>query len=329
MSQPRVLLFGAGSIGIVYTHFLIAGGAAVSCVCRSNYDTAFSHGFIINSSLFGDVHVKPAAVVRNVSELVTEAKSTFDFVVVVSKAMPGSLPTTAEMIKPMIGPNTAIALLQNGIYVEEEYATLFPSNPIISAVVYCPATQTSQGVVAHKEIQELRIGTYPSTASQTHKAVAEDFARILRAGGANINLYDDIQPERWRKLIVNAAWNPTCAMTRCRDAQFLASSSAALDFVREVMLEVLAVAKAEEVKGLDESMIDFQLGRATTSGLPGVEPSMLADAFQGRRMEVEAILGNTVRAARAKDVSVPKLEVLYVLALGLQSAAARTRGEIE
>ena len=329
MLRPRILVFGTGSIGIIYTYFLDAGGAAVSCVCRSNYDIASRQGFIINSTLFGVARVKPAAVLRDASEAAAVSESSFDFVVVASKATPGSSPTTAELIKPAIGPNTAIVLLQNGICIEEEYATLFPSNPIVSGVIYLPATQTSPGTVTHKEIEELRIGTYPSAAPRAHKAAAEGFARILTAGGATVILYDDLQPERWSKLIINAAWNPTSALTRCRDAQFIASSSGATVFVREVMLEVLAVAKAEGIKGLDESTVDYQLGRAKERELPGVEPSMLADVLAGRNMEVEAILGNAIRVARATGVNVPRLESLYVLALGLHSAGARARGEVE
>ena len=60
------------------------------------------------------------------------------------------------------------------------------------------------------------------------------------------------------------------------------------------MLEIAAVANACGHPDINSDLIDFQLGRATVRDLPGIEPSMMADALAGRRMEVEAIVGNTL-----------------------------------
>jgi hypothetical protein len=57
-------------------------------------------------------------------------------------------------------------------------------------------------------------------------------------------------------------------------------------------------------------------------GTPGIEPSMLVDVLNGRRMEVEVILGNPVRIARELGVNVPRLETLYALLKGLDEAVA-------
>ena len=68
--------------------------------------------------------------------------------------------------------------------------------------------------------------------------------------------------------------------------------------------------------------MEFQLGRAKAR-VPqniGVEPSMLQDVRAGRRMEVEAILGNAVRMAKAKGVQCEKLETLYMLGTALDQS---------
>lgn len=318
--MARILLFGAGSVGAVYIYVFTKGGAEVTAVCRSNYAAAKANGFTINSSFFGDVHVHP-----NVVQDVSEASGPFDFVVVVSKSMPGLSPSQAELIKPAVGPETAIVLLQNGIAIEDEYASMFPENPIISGVVYIPATQTAPAVVLHKEIELLYLGTFPAAAPPPHKAAVEALAAIITAGGGTAKVQDDVQLERWSKLMVNAAWNPTCALTRSRDAHFIASSPGAVDFVRKVMLEVAAVAQAAGYPTINEEMVKFQLGRATARKLPGVEPSMMADALAGRAMEVEAIVGNTVRLAKGYKIETPLLEALYTLAKALNAAGKRAR----
>ena len=318
--MPRILLFGAGSIGAAYIYIFTKGGAEVTAICRSNYAAAKANGFTINSGLWGDVHVQPE-VVRTPSE----APGPWDFVVVCSKANPGAIPSTAETVRPAVGRNTAIVIIQNGIAVEKEYAALFPDNPILSGVVYLPATQTAPAVIAHKEVELLHVGTFPANAPDEHKASAIEFAAIIKAGGGTVQIHDDIQFQRYSKLMVNAAWNPTCALTRSRDAQFIKSSPGALDFVRSVMLEVASIAQAAGYAKINADMVEYQINRATARDLPGVEPSMLADALAGRAMEVEAIVGNTVQIAREQGVQTPLLDALYALATALDAAGSRER----
>ena len=72
-------------------------------------------------------------------------------------------------------------------------------------------------------------------------------------------------------------------------------------------------------------MADFQLGRAQVRALPGVQPSMMADALAGRNMEIEAIVGNVVRLAKKHNVEVPMLRTVYMLALALDGSFTRAR----
>lgn len=150
-------------MGCVYGSILHKAGATVTTVCRSNYSVAKEKGIIIRSKVFGRVQFKPI-----VSSTTLEAAQhgPFDFIIVCSKAFPG----TAEMIKEAVSPQTAIALGQNGIGIEEEYARLYPNNTIISGVIYLPVTQVEQGVVEHGTFERFEIGTYPPEASPYAKA---------------------------------------------------------------------------------------------------------------------------------------------------------------
>ncbi|KAI9658261.1 MAG: hypothetical protein M1821_002394 [Bathelium mastoideum] len=317
--MSKVLLFGAGAVGAVYAYVFTKAGATVTAVCRSNYAAAKANGFTIRSSLFGDVHISPS-IVRSVSD----AEGPFDYIVLCSKASPGSSPTTAEIIKPAVGPRTAIALLQNGIGIEEEYRDAFPNNPILSCVVYCPATEIESGIIRHGEIEKLEVGTYPHDATAEHKKAAEGFVELLTKAGATAHLYDDVQQPRWSKLLVNASWNPICALSRSTDVKFMNASEANVSWVRSVMLEIMAVAQAFGYSSINEEMVDWQLSRAKARmNTEGVEPSMLTDVKKGRRLEIEAIVGNTIRMAEAKSVSVPLLRSLYALAKALDESIAR------
>ncbi|PVH85601.1 2-dehydropantoate 2-reductase [Cadophora sp. DSE1049] len=315
---PRILIFGTGSIGATYAFVLSRAVPAsnIVTVCRSNYDSASKDGFTINSSLWGQNQKVRPVVVRSVEEAAAADPSPFDYVLICSKALP-TVPSTAELIRPAISPKTTIVLIQNGIAIEEPYAKLYPDNPLLSTVVYLPASQTSPGVVLHKEVELLHIGSYPASSSIEP---ANQFANLVKAGGGTVQVHHDVQFERWSKLLVNTSWNPMCALSRSADAQLLHSSPEAKNLVRDVMLEIKAVANACGYEKIDTALVDFQLGRATIREVPGVAPSMLADALAGRNMEVEAIVGSVVGLARDHGVETPMLRTIYVLATALNGS---------
>lgn len=158
--SPRILIFGTGNVGIIYAFLLSRSGADVTCVCRSNYQSAKSNGFQINSTIFGDVSFHPT-VASSVSEAVTMAKLAFDYIVVCCKSTLGSTPSTAFLIAPAVtASRTSIVIIQNGLGVEREFHALFPNAPIISGVAYPPSTQVSPSSVSHTEIELLHLGNF-------------------------------------------------------------------------------------------------------------------------------------------------------------------------
>lgn len=319
--MASVLLFGAGSIGAVYTYTFLQAGAHVTAICRSNYSAVKKDGFTMYSKKFGDVQFTPN-VIRSAEEA---ANKSWDYVVVCSKSVPGSKPSLADQIRPAVGPSTAIVLIQNGIQIEQEAAKAFRENPILSCVVYLPSTQTEPGVIHYSEMLNLlEIGTYPANAPESHKRTADQFSDLVIKGGGDAKVYDDIQPLRWSKLIINASWNPISALSLCTDADFLRSSPHAVDFVWAVMKEIVGLAQALKIEGIDEKLAEWQLSRAKKRTV-GVTPSMLQDVQANRPFEVEAIVGNTVRLAREKGVKMPLLDAIYALAKGLFDAGERSR----
>ncbi|KAH7410075.1 2-dehydropantoate 2-reductase [Phaeosphaeria sp. MPI-PUGE-AT-0046c] len=309
-SRPKVLLFGAGGVGAVYL-YILQKVAETTAVCRSNYEVVKKDGFILNSAIFGQgIKFKPT-VVKTCEEAASIASgSPYDYIIVCSKAIPGLVP---KLIAPVVTPGkTSIVLLQNGVGIEQEYADAFPKTPIISGVVYLPATQRPSGVVKHGEIELLQIGAYPSSAPSSP---AKAFAALIQTAGGTAKFYDDVQAKRWVKLLINTSWNPMCALARSKDTEVLASCSEAVDVVRAVMTETREIAAAYGYT-MTEEQIEQQLGiaQARVPINAGIEPSMLQDVLAGRRIEVEAIVGNVVRMGKAKGVKCERLEMLFVLA---------------
>jgi len=315
--MTRALIFGTGGVGAVYGYILHKAGSSVTTVCRTNYNAVKDRGILIRSKMFGKVHYKPIAV-NSISEAVQHGP--FDYLLVTTKAFPN----TADMIREAVSPETAIVLGQNGIGVEEEYVKLYPKNTIIAGVVYLPVTQVEPGVVEHGPLQRFEIGTYPPKAKTEAKAQCQGFSDLFKAGGASAPVFYDVQPQRWIKVAVNAAWNASTALTLCDDANYLRSSPSVEPMIRKIMKDVGKVAAAAGYPDvITDEAIDHDLerpkGRLITGGK---EPSMLTDVRHGRAMEVEAILGNALRIGQRHGVDTPYLELLYALAKGRNYAIA-------
>jgi len=322
---PKVLLHGSGAIGTIYVYLLQQAGCDVAAVCRSNYEAAKTNGFTIDSGKYGQgIHIRPN-IARSPAEAAEQSDVPFDHVVVCTKALPEA--KMPELIKPAVTEGkTTIVLIQNGVGIEDEYTSSFPSNPLLSCVVYLPTTQIRPGHIDMGGVELLEIGTHPASAytSNTHAKHATDtFVETLKRGGSDVHFYPDIQEKRWGKLLLNASWNPICALTLSRDVAFLASGSAAETLVGGVMHEVVAISQALGHEGITAQMVEEKISIARGRiGGKGIEPSMLVDVLTARRMEVEVILGNPVRIAQRLGVPVPRLETLYALSQALDEAVA-------
>lgn len=341
-SQPNILIFGFGAVGATYGMILHRAGCRITAVCRSNHAHVAAQGVLIRSPLWGHQRYHPRAV-QTVAEAAispTGEPEVYDYILVGSKAFPG----TAELIHPAVTPSqTTIVLAQNGIGIEQAYADLYPSNPLISGVVYLPVTQVLPGEIEHAgDLQRFEIGLFPTPtpsapASPQATQRLQHLSTLWSAGAASAPIFADVQPTKWRKLAINAAWNPITALTLCDDANYLRSSthsptsaiSPAESEIRALMHETaLIAAAAGHPSAITPSFIESDLARPRARlRTGGKEPSMLVDVQRGRRMEVEAILGNAVRIGAAHGVDMPKLTLLYALARAREFALLKPAGE--
>ncbi|RTE82795.1 hypothetical protein BHE90_002700 [Fusarium euwallaceae] len=325
-TDMSVLIYGTGSIGAILAYLLSKSipEKNIYAVCRSNYNAAKEQGFTIDSDLWGTgLSVRPC-IVQSVEEAVESSPRSFRWLLVATKATVNC--PEAEAIKPAVSPNTTIVILQNGIAIEDPFRAAFPQTPILSGVLYTPVSQTGPTTFTHGTLDEVYLGTFPADAPIHHVKACAKFTSLLNTGGAKAHHATDIQIERWKKLLINGSENPICALSGLRDAEFFRSSDGATAFMRDVMSEIAATARAAGYTAIDEGVVQEQLKLLTMRPLPGVMPSMMADALAGRQMEVDVILGNTVRIAQENRVDAPLLKALLALGSALnKSIAAETR----
>lgn len=300
--RPKILVVGAGAIGGFYGGKLSQAGAGVSVVSRSDYEAVKAEGIHV-TSILGDFRFVPEKVVRQVGEYGESP----DYILVGMKVVPDA--DTVELIKPVVAPGTVIVLIQNGVEIERPVARAFPDNEIISGLAFIGVSRVGPGRIHHQAYGKLTLGRYPAGGSEK----AEKLAELLESSGVPCEVTADVVGARWQKLVWNAPFNPISVLGGGIDTRTMLESPESVRLIREVMKEVCLVAKATGHE-LPDSVIQQNIDGTIGMEKP-YKTSMLLDFEAGRPVEVEAILGNAVRAAIREGVEVPHMESLYALLL--------------
>lgn len=185
-------------------------------------------------------------------------------------------------------------------------------SPANTPQTWTGATQVSAGIVKHGKSEDMQIGLFPNPRldKDTEQQRLNTFAELLSKGQTRFQILQDMQPQRWEKVVWNAAWNAITALTMVDTQTWLHSSADAEPFTRRLMLEVINIARGCGVP-LRDGLVD-ELMRKVNS-LPGIGSSMQTDCRNGRPLEIEVILGFPVRKARELGIAAPYLEALYVI----------------
>jgi 2-dehydropantoate 2-reductase len=299
--SPSILIVGAGAIGALYGSALSRSDARVGVVCRSDFEQVQRDGYRITSQLLGDHVFRPHTVLRDVAA----CKTPPDYLILTVKVLPSV--DRAALIRPAVGPGTVIVLIENGIDIEPEITAAFPNNELLSALAFVMVSRTASGEIHHQSLGSLAMGRYPAGATPA----GERLASLLKAGQIECRLTENVVAARWQKAVWNAVFNPISILGGVLDTAAMLRTEADQAFIRKAMNEVCAVAAADG-HPMNPKLVDRMI--ADTRALPGYRTSMALDYENGRPMEIEAILGNVVRAGQKLNVPIPALESVYAVA---------------
>jgi 2-dehydropantoate 2-reductase len=130
-------------------------------------------------------------------------------VLVANKALLDAKPSLSDQLRPVIAPSTSIVLLQNGVGAEAPLHDSFPDNTIVSAVVWTggKALPEKDGQSGAEQFNRegLTIGVdyrnEDSTTRKEEKAKLDKLVSWLEAGKGDCTVTEEIQTERWIKVI--------------------------------------------------------------------------------------------------------------------------------
>lgn len=301
--KSRVLVFGLGAIGSFYA-CMISDHADVYVVARSNYGAVYKDGLQLKSKRYGNKTVKFKGVYPSVDDAQINNPLHFDLIICANKAIVDRPPYLHDIIRPAVGPQTCIVIIQNGIGNEEPLVRAFPANHVVGCVTFAGCIIEKPNVVSHFNHETMAIGWASGEETRNFPDSMQLLADMLRE--TEFTVVSDIKSERWKKVIWNAAWNTLTTLTPLNTSELLVLPDG-LQFCIRVMDKVIEIARADGATIPDSFALEL-ISRVLATG--GIYSSMKNDLTNGKEMEVEAILGNVVACGKKSRIDVSLLEGL-------------------
>ena len=211
-----------------------------------------------------------------------------------------------ESARALLGPDTAVLSLQNGLGNVERIGRHAPRERVMVGMTTWPADKPGPGQVSSHG----RGAIHMMSADGKPHAHLRRAVDALNSAGLDSAADPDVWSAIWEKVAFNAAMNSLCALTRCTVGE-LANVPDGEALALRVVAEAAAVARAGGI-AFDEARVAgtvrFALANHKTH-----KPSMLQDVLAGRKTEVEAISGAIAAAAREAGMAVPTVECLLQL----------------
>ncbi|MES2945855.1 MAG: ketopantoate reductase family protein [Pseudomonadota bacterium] len=293
MTKPlKFAVMGAGAVGTYYGGMLARAGHDVLLIARPHHVEAIQRDGLHMQTLSFDEHVRLAAS----SEVAAVAGA--DVVLFCVKST--DTESTGELIRPFLGPDTLVLCLQNGVDNADRLRAVLPEHEVAAAVVYVATEMAGPGHVKHNGRGELVIE--PSSKS-------EALAQALITAAVPTEISDNVRGALWAKLILNCAYNAVSAITQLPYGK-TSVGEGVQDLMQDVVVECLAVAKAEGVQVPGDVNAAIQKIAET---MPTQLSSTAQDLARGKRTEIDYLNGLIVRRGAALGVATPANRVLWVL----------------
>jgi 2-dehydropantoate 2-reductase len=304
----NVGIIGAGAIGGWVGARLSLAGNPVNMLARGSTMQALRDGLSIHE--------------HNASEQarfrVSDDPETFgpqQLLIIAVKAP--ALGDVAKLAAPMIGPDTLILPMLNGVpwwFLDGEplqsvdpdgrIAASIPADQLIGCVVHAACRRTAPATVEVAHADKLILGEPRGDTSDRVRTLADLFERA----GIRTEISDNVRRAIWYKLWGNMTMNPLSALTGAT-ADKLLNNDGLKPFILACMAEAAAVGAAIGCP-ISESGEDRM---AVTAKLGAFKTSMLQDVEAGRTIELEALVAAPREIGRRVGVPTPNIDTLYAI----------------
>jgi 2-dehydropantoate 2-reductase len=296
----RIAVVGAGGVGGGFGAALAKAGADVTFIARGAHLAAMqSQGLKVQGGR-GETHVVPTQATDDPATV-----GTVDVVLFCVKLW--DVESAGQAIKPLVGPNTAVIPLQNGIDAAERLIPILGAKAVMGGVAQISASITAPGVIQQVgTFMRMIFGELDGTRSKR----AEDFYALCLKAGFDATLSEQILTELWTKFILLAANAGVMALARQPVGRVRDDPD-----MRAVMVaayqETVDVGRASGVR-LPSNALDKVLDFLSHAP-PAMKPSMAIDLDRGNRLELPWLSGKVVELGRKLGVPTPTHSMIYAM----------------
>ena len=294
----KIAVVGTGGVGGFFGGLLARAGHDVAFIARGAHLQAMrAHGLVVerpqDSFAIAPAHATDEPAEVGVVDLVLLCVKSYD------------LAAAFAIMRPLVGQQTRVLTLQNGVEAPDLGAELFGAQAVLPGLVYCEVAVKQPGVIFQaSQVQRIVLGERNGARTPSAGAIADCFAKT----GVDTTLSENVLGALWTKFCFICAMGGCTTLARCTLGALLADDEGRR-LLETVMNEVRAVGDAYGVR-FDADPV--AAGMANAARFPfETKSSMQRDLERGGRLEIEALNGAAVRLGHALGVPTPANQAIY------------------
>ncbi len=304
----RILVMGTGGTGGYYGGLLAKEGHDVTFVARGEHLAAIRRSGLQVKSIHGDFSVSPAKATDDPS-----SAGAADLILFCVKTY--STDEAVQQIKPIVGAETTVLSVQNGIDAPERIGKVVGMEHMIAGATWISAAIEAPGVIKQvSQFRRLVVGELDGKRTPRVEAVYDAFKKT----GIQAELSDDILRVLWTKFIFISAASSFGSLTRLPIGEYRGVPETRAQIIK-LLRETEALARLRGIN-LEADVVQRTMDFIDNSG-PKIKASMQLDVEAGRPSEVESLIGVVGRKGQELGVPTPVADLLYSLLLPIDLSA--------
>ncbi len=294
----RIAVFGTGGVGGYFGGRLAQAGEQVIFIARGEHLHAMQTSGLRVDSIQGDFHLHPLHAVADPRQV-----GQVDFILIAVKAW--QVPEAALAARPMVGEETAVIPLCNGVDAPVQLAAALGAEHVLGGMCQISALLAGPGHVRHTGIDPLVVfGELDNSPSERTQRLQQAFQHA----NTRATIPPDIQAAMWRKFIFIASVSGLGGVTRVPIAA-LRDIPETRHMLEAAIAEIVQIARARKI-ALPEDIASATL--AFIDGIaPGVTASMQRDIMDGKPSELGSQNGAVVRMGLEMGIPTPLHTFIY------------------
>ncbi len=311
----KILIIGAGGVGIGLATSVASQGAEVSIFARGETAKAIRNNGIKRTGLFTHYEISDVPVYEKYGEI---PKESFDYIFISSKTTANEdIANNLSEHKDIMKKDAKIIIFQNGFGNDEPYLKFFPKEKVFSARVITGFTRPE------RYISEVTVYTEPillGSLQGENPNDLQEIADMITKSGIKCELTTEVDKYLWAKMLYNCTLNPLGAILDVTYGQ-LTENPYTLELMDNIIEEIFEVIKAspyETLWGNADEYKDIFYSKLVPDTYNHYS-STHQDIKKHIRTEIDSLNGKVIQLGNKYNIQVNTNKFIYNLIKAIES----------